>query len=239
MHSTALAARACSDIPAKDLDLNTAIITNAIRILGRMTQSSGHNDRMASSIARHYITQTRPPGANGPIAIIFNYVHEWRAEVDEHFWFQDAGETRVNIRHGPIQTVEQASTRASSKHAIKKAEAKRKRIDGAAQTDWTLTLADINNTTRTTRPHSEPSCQLVCGTSTSSTKRRDDTYHRFWECTALKSTYDEDASLFQDFRHNWRPRASPPAALPWGDVTGACWTGGAGRDQDQLQRKRK
>ena len=76
--------------------------------------------------------------ANGPIAIIFNYVHAWGAEIDEHFWFQDVGQTRVNIRHGLIQTVEQAITRAISKHAISKAEARRKRID------WTLILADIN-----------------------------------------------------------------------------------------------
>ena len=137
MRSPAIAARTFSDIPTKDLDLNTAIVTNAMRIFRRMTQSNECN------IARHYITQPRLVKANGPIAIIFNNVHAWGAEIDEHFWFQDVGETRVNIRHGPIQTVEHAITRASSKHAISKAEASRKRIDGAAQTDWTLTLADI------------------------------------------------------------------------------------------------
>ena len=79
MRSTALAARAFSDTSTKDLDLNTAIITNAIRIFRRMTQSNECNDRMASSIARHYITQPRPVKANGPIAIIFNYVHAWGA----------------------------------------------------------------------------------------------------------------------------------------------------------------
>ena len=56
MRSPALAARAFSDIPTKDLDLNTAIITNAIRIFRRMTQSSECNDKIASSIARHYTT---------------------------------------------------------------------------------------------------------------------------------------------------------------------------------------
>ena len=87
-------------LPTKDLDLNTAIITNAIRIFRRMTQSNECNDRMGNIIARHYITQPRPVKANGTIAIIFNYIHAWGAEIDEHFWFQGAGETRVNIRHG-------------------------------------------------------------------------------------------------------------------------------------------
>ena len=71
---------------------------------------------------------------------------------------------------------------------------------------------------------------------------RDDTYHRFWECTALESTFDEVASLFQDFR-----KSEPPACLTScglamelaGDVTGAFWIRSAVRDKDQLQRKRK
>ena len=71
---------------------------------------------------------------------------------------------------------------------------------------------------------------------------RDDTYHRFWECTALKSTYDEDASLFQDFRYCEAPACLTTGGLAMelaGDVTGAFWTGSAGRNQDQLHRKRK
>ena len=66
MRSPALASRAFSDNPTKDLNLNTA----------RMTQSDACNDRVASSVARHSFTQARPPRANGPIALIFNYVHE-------------------------------------------------------------------------------------------------------------------------------------------------------------------
>ena len=91
MRSPGLAARAFSDIPTKDFDLNTAIITNAIRIFRRMTQSSECNDRVASGIVRHYITQACPPRANGPIAVIFDCVLKWGAEIDENFWFQDDG----------------------------------------------------------------------------------------------------------------------------------------------------
>ena len=112
-------------------------------IFRRITQGDDENDRMASQIAKHYMTQPYPVKANGPIAIIFNYVHGWGAETDEHFWFQAPRETKVNIRHGPIQAVEQAIRRANSKHAIL-AEDKRKRIDGAAMTDWDTTMADIN-----------------------------------------------------------------------------------------------
>ena len=151
MYSTALAARAFCDTPKKHLDLNTTIATHAVRLFRRMTQEDDENDRMARHIAKHHITQPRPVKANGPIAFIFNFVHAWGAEIDEHLWFQDAEETRVNIRHGPMQSVEQAITRASTKHSISKAEASRNRIGGAALTVWTLTLADINNYQN--RPH--------------------------------------------------------------------------------------
>ena len=106
MRSPALAARAFSDTPKKDLDLNTTIATHAVRIFRRMTQGDDENDRMASHIAKHYSTQPKPVKTNGPSAIIFNYVHGWGAEIDEHFWFQAPRETKVNIRHGPIQAVE-------------------------------------------------------------------------------------------------------------------------------------
>ena len=71
---------------------------------------------------------------------------------------------------------------------------------------------------------------------------RDDIYHRFWECIVLKSTCDEDASLFQDFRYCEAPACLTSCGLAVelaGDVTGAFWTRSAGRDQDQLHRKRK
>ena len=51
---------------------------------------------------------------------------------------------KVNMRHRPIQAVEQAIRRANIKHAIQLAEHKRKRIDVAAMTDWDTTMADIN-----------------------------------------------------------------------------------------------
>ena len=144
MRATALAARAFSDTPKKDLDLHTNIITNAVRLFRRMTHSESRNDRMASRMARQYITHEHPPKANGPIAIIFNYVHECGATIDEQFWVQIQHETRINTRHGPIQTVEEAVRRACRKHNIGQAEEKRKRINGAAQTIWTLIMADIS-----------------------------------------------------------------------------------------------
>ena len=58
--SAIIAARAFSDTPTKDLDLNTAIITYAIGIFRRMTQGSECNDGMASSIAKHYMTRDTP-----------------------------------------------------------------------------------------------------------------------------------------------------------------------------------
>ena len=89
--------------PTKELDLNAVFITNAGRILRRMTQGYECNDRMPCSIAKHYITQTRPPRANGPIAIIFKYVHEWGAEIDEHFWFHEnrRNESQHTTRSNP------------------------------------------------------------------------------------------------------------------------------------------
>ena len=85
-------------------------------------------------------------------------------------------------------------TRASSKHAIRQAEAKRKRIDGAAPTDWTLILADINKHRKDDQitlraimsaglwdKHLLHKAGLAvdskcdrCGNA------RDDTHHRFW-----------------------------------------------------------
>ena len=60
MRSPALAARAFSDTPKKDIDLNTTIATHAVRIFRRMTQGDDENDRMASHIAKHYTTQPKP-----------------------------------------------------------------------------------------------------------------------------------------------------------------------------------
>ena len=118
--------------------------THAVRLSRRMAQGDDENGRIASHIAKHYMTQPRPVKANGRIAIIFNYVHGWGAEIDEHFWFQAPRETKVNMRHGPSQAVEQAIRRANSRHIIQQAEDKRKRIDGAAMTDWDTTMADIS-----------------------------------------------------------------------------------------------
>ena len=85
MQSDVLAARAFT----KDLDLRTTIITNAVRLFRRTTQSDSNDDRMAVSIAKQYTTQEQPPKANGPIAIIFNCVHEWGgATSDEQFGFR-------------------------------------------------------------------------------------------------------------------------------------------------------
>ena len=161
-------------------------------------------------------------------------------------------DTRINIRHGPFQTVEEAIRRCN----IGQAEAKRKRIDGAAQTDWTLTMADINKHNKedqlTLRAimsvgmwdkhllHKaglalDSKCER-CGNA------RDDIFHRFWTCTALKATYDEDASLFQDFTYNEAPACLTTCRLAIelaGDVTGPLWAGGTAREQEQPQRKRK
>ena len=55
---------------------------------------------------------------------------------------------------------------------------------------------------------------------------RDDTYPRFWECTTLKSTFEEDASLFQEFRYREAPACFTTCGLAMelaGDVTGAFW----------------
>ena len=135
-------------------------------------------------------------------------------------------------------TVEQAITRASSKHTISKAEASRKRMNGAALTDWTLTLADINKhhkddqtTLRAIMSAGlwDKHLLLEAGLAMDSRcdrrgKDRDDTYHRFWECTALKSTYEEDASLFQEFRYGEAPACLTTCGLAVelaGNVTGA------------------
>ena len=71
---------------------------------------------------------------------------------------------------------------------------------------------------------------------------RDDTYHRFWECKALKSTCEEDASLFQEFRYGEAPACLTTCGLAMelaGNVTGAFWASDGMREQDQLQRKRR
>ena len=71
---------------------------------------------------------------------------------------------------------------------------------------------------------------------------RDDTYQRFWECTALKATFEEDASLFQEFRYGEAPACLTSCGLATelaGNVKGASWTSDGMREQDQLQRKRK
>ena len=120
------------------------------------------------------------------------------------------------------------------------------------QIDWTLFLADIN------KHHEDDQTTLrtivsaglwdkhflhKAGLATDSKcdrcgNPRDDTCHRFWECTALKSTYDEDASPFQDFRYCEAPACLTTCGLAM-ELAGDFQGGGAGRDQDQLQRKRK
>ena len=112
-------------------------------------------------------------------------------------------------------------------------------------TDWTLTLADINKHHKDDQTTPRAIMSAKAGLAMDSRcdrcgNDRDGTCHRFWECTALKSTYEEDSSLFQEFRYGEAPACLTTCGLAMelaGNVTGAF--GASDGLRDQLQRKRK
>ena len=126
-------------------------------------------------------------------------------------------------------------------NAIRQAEATRKGIDGDAQTDWTLNKhhKDDEITLRAIMSAGLWDKHLLhkaglamdskcdrCGNA------RDDTCHRFWECAALRDTYDQDPTLFKDF-------CCSACITTCGLATElAGWTGGKKQEQ-QTQRKSK
>ena len=216
--STVLAAQAFSDKPS-NVDLTTTTFPHAIRPFWIMTQHDAGNDQMAMSIANHCTTHVHPVPPSGPIAIINNYIQREGGTIDDHFWVTVHDGTQVNVRLMPVQTIEQAIERASRKHNIKPTEVKRKRIDGAAHTDWTFTTTDMD--------HHKAEDHLAlraitaaglwgkyflhkAGLTPNSTCERcripsEETYHRFRTSSALRSTYDRYTNLLKNCRHGKAP----------------------------------
>ena len=172
--------------------------THAVRLFRRMTQGDDENDKMASHIAKNYMTQRRPVKTNGWIANRDRrtlLVPTATGDKNQHptdksrLLSKQSGERTANTPYSEPRTRGNESTAPRSRTR-----------------PWQTSAS----TARKTNSRSE----LDCGTNTCSHQTgialdrpcercgstRIDTNHRFWECTALKSTYDEDASLFQDFR---------------------------------------